>query len=395
MSTSPRRRWWVAASIINAVVVVIAGSWLLVHSPARQGQTCDTFREMISYTEHRTWVLNDELVYSKKKPPPIDKDLPDWANRMRQYAELLKESNKRGPSSGLDPGLLTWLANDAQEIVYLFQYAENVAASFNGHNPPPLWMTRYNEVAYEMEMIIQILDSESPVCAAIPQHPGLSGTTPTPTATPAPVTGVADNTSISDKLLKPSDLVGIVSDPDMTEVSNYRDLEIPTQGIDPLDCAGRTGVGSTFAYYGPGRAATAAAVDVNPNLGARGPRVYQLVTIWQDSEQPEMVVSQSAYEWEHYCQQPFTITVDNSDSPIHWVPELGPVERDPPASPTHIVTWDRPTGRREICYHVMASRANVLAEDRACGRADTHDQVKAIANQANEIANQLLDNFPR
>jgi PknH-like extracellular domain len=383
----------VAASTISVVDLVIAGIWLVAHSPAHQAQTCDAFSEMIRYTERQTWVLNDELVYSKKDPPPIDKDLPDWANGMRQYAELLKESNKYGPSTGLDPGLLTWLANDAQEIVYLFQYAENAAPPFTGKNPPPLWMTRYNEVAYEMEMIIQILESNSPTCAAIPAHPKPPGTAPTTTATPALAGGITDNTSIADKLLKPSELVGIIGDPDMTEVSSYGDLEIPTQGVDPLDCAARTGVGNTFAYYGPGRAAIAAAVDVNPNLGAHGPKVNQLVTVWKDSEQPKMVVSQSAYEWEHYCQQPYTITVDNSDSPIHWVPAFGLVERDSPTSPTHIVTWDRPTDRREICYHVMASRANILAEDSACGRADTHDHVQAIADQAKKIADLLLNNF--
>jgi len=376
------RRWWVTASTLN-VLNVVAGIWLVTHTPPHRTHTCDTLNEMIGYTERRTAVMNDEVVFPNQGPPPIDKDLPDWANGMRQYAQQLKQLD---PPLAVKPMELDNLANDAQEIVYLLQYIETATPPFTGKGPPPLWMTRYNEVAYEIEMTIQLLQSASSVCAAKPQHPETSATT----ATSTPKTLPAQD--ITDKLLKPSELARIVGDPEMTDVYHLQHLDVPTQGFDPLDCAARAAVGNTFPYYGPSRVATAGDVNLNPDRGLQGPRIYQLITAWQDNEQPKKVLSQSAFEWEHYCQQPYTMTIDNSTIAVA---NLGPVKREPPDAPTRIIAWDQTDDRKQICFHVMASRANILAEDIACGYSDTDADIRGIARQADEIADGMLNNVSR
>jgi PknH-like extracellular domain len=385
--TSSRRRLWIAAPAI-AVLAVIAGITLFIYIPDRSAHrsdpTCETVREMIRYTRDLTKHLN-EIPISNPFPSPDDlrgwaNGIQDWADHMRQYAEQLK---KVDPQKELSASILT---DNSREIVYLFQYAESHPAPFSGENPPPLWMKRYNDVAADLEMAIHLLAGDCPR-----EPTGTTTTTPTTTPEPAPAAGSTGNTDITDKLLKPSDLARIVGDPDIKEVDKYTDLkvvdnytdlvDIRTQDVDPPDCAQRLRVGTTFAYYEPGRGATAGSL----NRGAQD-QVSQLITVWHDSEQPTKVLSQSAYEWEHYCPQPFTTTADNSDAQIHWVPLP-----NPPSSSTSYITSDRREEKGQppqICYHVMASRANVLVEDIACGAANADDQAK-------EIANRILNNFPQ
>jgi hypothetical protein len=351
--------------------------------------TCKTVGEIKSYTHQQTVNLNDRFEHPSQ-PQPTEKDLQGWANGMRHYAEQLKQLTKHDPpDQQLDPTMLTYLTNDSQEVVYLFDYPGD-GVPFTGNTPPPLWMTRYNEVADDLEMTLHLLDVNCPGGTGNPKYVEPTGTTPTTTPQPAPAAGITGNEDITGKLLKPSELASIVGDAEMKEVDNYTDLHgIHTQGVDPPDCAARVGVGNTFAYYGSGRAATAG----SGTIGARD-RVSQLITVWQDREQPNKVLSQSAYEWENYCRQRFTTTADNSDAQIHWVPDLGPVERD---SPTRIITWYYSEDEQppQTCYHVMDSRAHVLVEDITCGDANTDAQANEIANQAKEIANRMLNNFPQ
>jgi PknH-like extracellular domain len=379
--------------LVTAVLAVIAGITLFIYIPDRSAHrspdrsahrsdpTCETIRELIKYTRGQTKDLNDRFKHPSSNPPPSTDDLQGWANGMRQYAEQL---TKVDPQKEIYPGILTY---NSQEIVYLFQYAES--ATFSGENPPPLWMKRYNDVAAELELEIHVLESD---CPGEP-----TGTTTAPTPAPVPAAPITGNADITDKLLKPSELASIVGDADMLKRQKSTELDMQTEGVDPPDCAARVRVGNTFPYYGSGLRAIAGDL----NIGARGQRVSQLITVWQDREQPEKAVSQSAYEWEHYCRQPFTMTSGNGNAQTHWVPEVHSVRRDPPTSPTWIITWDLREGDsreglpRQICFHVMASRANVLVEDIACGDANTDDRATEIANQATEIANRMLNNFPR
>jgi hypothetical protein len=375
---------------VNVLNVIIAGIWLPTYAPAhRLNPTCETIGEIISYTHTQTDDLNDRFE-RVSQPRPTEKDLQGWSNGMRDYAEQLKQLTKLDPpEKQLDPTMLTYLTNYSQEIVYLFDYAEK-AAEFSGNTPPPLWMTRYNNVAYELEMLLHLLDSNCPAGTGKPKYVEPTGTTPTTTPEPAPAAGITGNEDITDKLLKPSELASIVGDTEMKEADNYTDLDgIDTQGVDPPDCAARVGVGNTFAYYGSGRAATAG----SRTIGARD-RVSQLITVWQDREQPKKVVSQSAYEWEHYCSHRFTTPASSSDAQIHWVPHRNPAT---PTSPTNYLTWYYSEDEQppQTCYHVMDSRANVLVEDITCGDANTDDQANEIANQAKEIANRMLNNFPQ
>ena len=339
---------------------------------------------MISYTHDQTTDFNQRLMYpSDDKRPPSEKDLQSWATGMAQYAQKLTKVDPTRES------IATTLLYDSQEIVYLFDYAAGHEA-WHGENPPPLWMKRYNDVAAGLELWIHALDSDCPGGAPRPAHPRPTSTTSTTTAPPPPQ--ITYSPDITDKLLKPDELASIVGDADMKEVRNYTQLAIRAGGVDPPDCAARVRVGNTFPYYS-GRAEMAGKV----NLGARGQKVSQLITVWQDREQPKKVVSQSAYEWEHYCDQPFTEPSDNSDTPMQWVPDRNLVERDSPANPTSIVTWDYheelPAQKlpAQICYHRMASRANVLVEDIVCGDGDASQ----IANFAKEIADRMLSNFPQ
>jgi PknH-like extracellular domain len=395
--TSSVRRWWIAASTLNVLNVIIAGTWLLTYTPAhRLNPTCETIGEIISYTHKQTDDLNNRFEYpTEGKPQPTEKDLQGWSNGMRHYAEQLKQLTKLDPpDKQLDPTMLTSLIDDSQEVVYLFDYPGD-GVPFTGNTPPPLWMKRYNDVADDLEMNlhlldVHLLDVNCPGGTGNPKYVEPTGTTPTTTPQPAPAAGIAGNTDITDKLLKPSELASIVGDAEMKEVDNYTDLHgIHTQGVDPPDCAARVGVGNTFAYYGSGRAATAG----SGTIGARD-RVSQLITVWQDREQPRKVVSQSAYEREHYCPFPFTTPASSGDAQIHWVPHRNPAT---PTSPTNYVTWYYSEDEQppQTCYHVMDSRANVLVEDITCGDANTDDQANEIANQAHEIANRILNNFPQ
>jgi hypothetical protein len=391
--TSSGRRWWIAASTLNVLNVIIAGTWLLIYAPAhRLNPTCEKIGEIITYTHRQTDDLNKRFEYpTEGKPQPTEKDLQGWSNGMRHYAEQLKQLTAHDPpDKQLNPTTLTALINDSQEVVYLFDYPGD-GAPFTGNDPPPLWMTRYNDVADDLEITLHLLDLNCPGGTGNPKYVEPTGATPTTTPQPAPTVGITGNEDITDKLLKPSELASIVGDAEMKEVDNYTDLDgIQTQGVEPPDCAARVVVGNTFAYYGSGRAATAG----SRTIGARD-RVSQLITVWQDREQPKKVVSQSAYEWEHYCLYPFTTPASSSDAQIHWVPHRNPAT---PTSPTSYVTSDDRQDEQQppqICYHVMDSRANVLVEDITCGDANTDAQANEIANQAKEIANRMLNNFPQ
>ena len=374
--------------MINILNVILAGTWLLSYAPADPPpQLCDTLSDMVSATEQQSAVLSSALVYpSTGNPSPTDQDIQDWANGLRQDIDQLTKLDSSGQ---FNHAYLNDLADDSQEIVYLYQYAE-AAPPFTGKDPPPLWITRYNEVAYETEMIIHIFESTCPAAAAKPRHPTPPRTTPTTTPKPPPAADIIDNTPIADKLLKPDELASIVDDTDMTEKGNYTKLHLRTQGVDPPDCAARIQPGNTFPYYGPGPTATAGDLTVGAHT-----HVAQLITRWQDGDKPTKVMAQSAYEWEHYCRQPFTMPADNSDALVHWVPDPDPVTH---TSPTSISAWDRREEERQptqVCYHVMASRASVLVEDIVCGDANTNDQANQIATQAQEVADRLLSNFPQ
>jgi PknH-like extracellular domain len=387
--TSSVRSWWIAASTLNVLNVIIAGTWLTYTPAHRLNPTCKTIGEIISYTRTQTDDLNNRFE-DPRKPNPSEKDLQGWANGMRDFAEQLKQLTKLDPpDKQLDPTMLTYLTNDSQEIVYLFDCAEK-AAEFSGNTPPPLWMTRYNDVAEDLEMTLHLLEVNCPAGTGNAKYVEPTRTTPTTTPQPAPTAGITGNEDITDKLLKPSELASIVGDAEMKEVDNYTDLHgIHTQGVDPPDCAARVGVGNAFAYYGSGRAATAG----SGTIGARD-RVSQLITVWQDREQPKKVVSQLAYERERYCPHPFTAPASSSNAQIHWVPHRSPAT---PTSPTNYVTWYYSEDEQppQTCYHVVDSRANVLVENITCGDANTDDQANEIANQAKEIANRMLNNFPQ
>jgi len=334
---------------------------------------------MIRYTHQQTDDLDIRFAYpTESKTRPVEKDLQAWSTGMRRYAEQLKQLTKLDPpDKRLDPAQLYSLTIDSQEILYLFDYARD-RTPFSDNKPPPLWMTRYNDVADDLEVNLHSLAATCPTGTGNPKYVEPTGTTPTTTPEAAPMADIAD------KLLKPSELASIVGDPEMKEVDNYSDLAgIQTQGVDPPDCAARVAVGSTFAYYASGRAATAG----SGTIGARD-RVAQLITVWQDREQPKNVVSQSAYEWEAYCGYPFTTTDGGGDAQIHWVPHRNPIDF---GGPTSHVTWDDRDDREQppqVCYHVIASRANVVVEDITCGDATTDAQ-------ATEIASRILNNFSR
>ena len=206
------------------------------------------------------------------------------------------------------------------------------------------------------------------------RHP--TGTTPVP----------VPNVRIADNLLKPSELASIVGDTGMDEPRSIIQPDIQTDGVDPPDCAALQTPGNTFSYYAPGRTAVAG----KSNVGARGHRASQLITIWQNREQAKKVVDQSFYEWGNYCRQPFTVTTGSGEPQTLWV--RNDTDTDNPDSPTRIsVSYERQEPTAQTCGHVMASKANIVVETIACGDGDTVTQV----TQANEIANQILLKSPQ
>jgi hypothetical protein len=332
---------------------------------------------MIDYTQRQTQDLNRPFLYPSKPPSPDD--FQGWADGIRYYAEQLMKANPAWKS------MTRTLIHDSQEIVYLFRFAQEHLAPFSDENPPLLWLKRYNDVAANLQMEFHTLDTEALAgCttttggAAQPDHPApTSATTTGTTPAPVPVARIADN------LLKPSELAGIVGDTDMDEPQSLSRPDIQTDGVDPPDCAALEKLGNTFSYYAPGRTAAAG----NSNVGARGHRASQLITVWQNREQAKKVVDQSFYEWSNYCRQPFTVTSGSGEPQTLWVRnEAAPDNSD---SPTRIrVSYERQEPTAQTCGHAMASKANVVVETIACGDGDTVTQVK-------EIVNQILLKFPQ
>jgi hypothetical protein len=203
-----------------------------------------------------------------------------------------------------------------------------------------------------------------------------SAATANSAATPAPVQAAG----IDEKLLKPSELAGIVGATDMNTDRLIQKPLVQTRGFDPADCAALAAATATFSYYAPGQAAMAG----NSNTGARGEAVSQLITVWQDHKQSRMVVAQSSYEW-RYCPsgKPFTFTAEDGTA-THWVPGDVTTDGEDRIS-SSIRRQERP---QRSCGHVMASQANVVVEAVACGDGNT-------AEQASEIANRIAAEFPQ
>lgn len=178
-------------------------------------------------------------------------------------------------------------------------------------------------------------------------------------------------------LLKRSELGEIIGDTDLVEMDSFNKWERQNINIEPWPCraralAGEKGVsGETTTLVG------------NVNRGARGQAVTQTVAIFENSAD---ITGQGKAMWlieEEWRNCPdgdiFFMEVDGKDQ--RWVPY--PIV----TGPDRIGTTFKRDGLPRNCHHVVAHRANVLAEASVCGDGDN-------TGPANVIVNRILDKVP-
>ena len=213
---------------------------------------------------------------------------------------------------------------------------------------------------------------------ASPEPETTSSAAPSATTTIAPPTSTlvpaADG---PDLLLKRSELGEIIGDTDLVEQHAFTKWERQNINIEPWPCRARAMAGEK------GVAGETTTLVGNINRGARGQAVTQTVAIF---ENPADITGQGKAMWlieEEWRNCPdgdiFFIEVDGTDQ--RWVPY--PIT----TGPDRIGTTFKRDGLPRNCHHVVAHRANVLAEASVCGDGDN-------TGPANTIVDRILAKVP-
>lgn len=210
-------------------------------------------------------------------------------------------------------------------------------------------------------------------------HPAADLGTSPPATTTAPV--VVPATGLEADLLTRSELAAIVGDTDFREVESYPAPDTTTQGVDPRKCAYRAMVATSVGYMAKGRRA----IVGNTNRGSNGRIAAQVVSVWEDHNQPRDVLFTVRLDWA-LCRdgQQFTVAASDGEDRQSWVAGQISTVDEVRAS----TVMERQESPEWTCHHILAIHANVAVETMACGEGDT-------AAQANEIADSILARFPR
>jgi hypothetical protein len=183
-------------------------------------------------------------------------------------------------------------------------------------------------------------------------------------------------------LLKRSELGEIIGDTDLRQVQSHTKPWQSSDGAEPRDCAPRLVFNEAVAAYGYQLAVG------DTNRGARGQIAQQLVTVFDNHDQPAKVVGDLARMF-GYCAagKPFSTTV--GDVTQHWTP--GPVTSDATGPLSDATRAGAGAQRQEApprtCYHATMARANVVVESVVCGDGDSE-------GQANLIIDRIAAKFP-
>lgn len=195
-------------------------------------------------------------------------------------------------------------------------------------------------------------------------------TTPSPTP-PAPALVAAS--AADQALLKRSELADIIGDTDLRQVESFTKPWQSSDGVDPRDCAPRLIFNEAVAASGYQRATG------NTNRGARGQIAQQLITVFDNRDQPAKVVGDFARMF-GYCAvgEPFSTT--SGAVTQHWTP--GPVTSDATGPISDATRAGAGAQRQEApprnCYHATVVRANVVVESVVCGDGDSAAQANVL-----------------
>lgn len=213
-------------------------------------------------------------------------------------------------------------------------------------------------------------------------------TTSVETSTPAPSSATTTTTPPSptlvpaaagpDLLLKRSELSEIISATDLAETQAYSGPQRSNVKIEPWPCRSRALVGET------GVAVNNPTLLGNANRGANGQAVTQMVAIFEKSGD---ITNQGGAMWlieDAWRDCPdgdiFFIELDPTNDQ-RWVPY--PIT----TGPDRIGTTFKRDGLPRNCHHVVAHRANVMAEVLVCGDGDN-------TAPANTVADRILASVP-
>ena len=199
---------------------------------------------------------------------------------------------------------------------------------------------------------------------------------PTTTTTAPPTSTLVPAAEAPDLLLKRGELGEIIGDTDLVELEAYTGRQSANVEIEPFACRSRALAAETGLMKDP-------TIMGNANRGAGGQSVDQMVAIY---ENPADITDSNGVMWlidEEWRDCPdgdiFFIEVEGKDQ--RWVPY--PIS----TGPDRIGTTFQRDGRPRNCHHVVAHRANVLAEVIVCGDGDN-------TAPANTVADRILAKVP-
>jgi hypothetical protein len=220
---------------------------------------------------------------------------------------------------------------------------------------------------------------------------GTGGTTPpaqstesAPSATSSapPTAALVAASAANEALLKRSELGEIIGDTDLRQVQRHTKPWQGSAGVDPRACAPRVVFNEAVAASGYQLAVG------DTNRGARGQIAQQLITVFDNRDQPAKVVGDLARMF-GYCAagEPFSTT--SGDVTQHWMP--GPVTSDATGPLSDATRAGAGAQRQEApprnCYHATVARANVVVESVVCGDGDSE-------GRANVIIDRIAAKFP-
>ncbi len=152
--------------------------------------------------------------------------------------------------------------------------------------------------------------------------------------------------------------------------------------MDPRDCAPRLVFNEAVAASGY-QLATG-----DTNRGARGQIAQQLITVFDNRDQPARVVGDLARMF-GYCAAGEVFSTTIGDVTQHWT--AGPVTSDATGPISDATRAGGGAQRQEApprtCYHATVARANVVVESVVCGDGDSE-------GQANVIIDRIAAKFP-
>jgi PknH-like protein len=200
--------------------------------------------------------------------------------------------------------------------------------------------------------------------------------TPTSTSSAPPTPSLVAAAAAKEALLKRSELGEIIGDTELRQVQSHTKPWQSSDGADPRDCAPRLVFNEAVAASGY-QLATG-----DTNRGARGQIAQQLITVFDNRDQPARVVGDLARMF-GYCAagEPFSTTVGAVTQ--HWMPGL--VTSDATGPVSDATRAGAGAQRQEApprnCYHATVARANVVVESIVCGDGDSEGQANVIIDR--------------